>query len=87
MKLPPQRPPTIRVDRAIWESVTNLLTRLTENPNNESIHFFQGSAEVLLERIAENQRRASPTPPSSSTASDRRDHPTAPNHGQQLSRS
>lgn len=66
MKLPPPRPRTLRVNRDNWESVTNFLTKLTENPNRESISFFQGYAEVILQEIAETQPPASATPPRSS---------------------
>lgn len=71
MKLPPRKPLTIRVDRGIWESVTNFLARLTENPNGESLEYFQGYAGAMLEEIAEKQPSASPAPQRSSAAPDK----------------
>lgn len=46
---------TISIDRILWDSVVSLLTRLEANDGNESVHYFQGGAETVLENIRARQ--------------------------------
>ena len=53
-----RKPRSIRIDRDIWDGVIGFLARLEANPDGESVPYFQGGAQAILDNIKERQPRA-----------------------------